>query len=400
MSIRNKNLMAMCCFVAVLTVACAALGVEPSTESDSKTVVNPGAVRLLLPRIIPATVGLECNIYFDNVVLVPDASQLLFNVTSRHGMQFEERWTWQPEQGDVGDHSLELEVRDAANQVIASSHTTVRVSSIESFEKPTQTVLCIGDSLTHASFYTGRLLELSKQQGGSQIELVGTNWIYDQVTNRHEGYSGWTAKYFTDHFTGVARTGKYEDRGSPFLYQDEGGPRKLDFSRYCEETNHGEFPDVVTIFLGPNDVFWFSDESIEEGIDDVLTHFEQLIQMIRRSSPATKIGIMLPVPPAESQDAFGKNYGCRQTRWQYRRNQHRFVERLLESYETKAGIGNIHIIPTNVCLDSRNSYPTSSQPLNSNNRQVTVSQRDGVHPAESGYHQIADMLFSWLKNHD
>lgn len=52
--------------------------------------------------------------------------------------------------------------------------------------------------------------------------------------------------------------------------------------------------------------------------------------MVRKVDAKTRIGLVPFVPPAGSQDAFGANYGCMQTRWQYKRNQHRVVERLIE----------------------------------------------------------------------
>lgn len=89
---------------------------------------------------------------------------------------------------------------------------------------------------------------------------------------------------------------------------------------------------MASIFLGPNDIFSFDDDSIDPGIDDIRKHLDQLVTMIRDASPSTHIALLLPVPPAASQDAFGSNYASGQTRWQYRRNQHRLVERMLERY--------------------------------------------------------------------
>jgi lysophospholipase L1-like esterase len=90
---------------------------------------------------------------------------------------------------------------------------------------------------------------------------------------------------FATHFQPVARQGDYRQRGSPFLYKQADGSTRLDFRQYCEDVNHGQFPDAVTIFLGPNDIFSFNDETIAAGIEKMLTHFDQLIEMIHTASP-------------------------------------------------------------------------------------------------------------------
>ena len=50
---------------------------------------------------------------------------------------------------------------------------------------------------------------------------------------------------------------------------------------------------------------------------------------------------------AGTQDAFGANYVNGQTRWQYRRNQYRLVDRMLEKYASSESrhSGPVHIVP-------------------------------------------------------
>ena len=101
-------------------------------------------------------------------------------------------------------------------------------------------------------------------------------------------------------------------------------------------------------------------------------------------------------PPAASQDAFGANYTTGQTRWQYKRNQHRLVERMLEHYGSRDA-EHIHLVPTHVNLDCVHNYPTESVNFNADNELRGVRQNNGVHPALSGYDQIGDSVFAWLK---
>ncbi len=367
-------------------------------EASSRTsnAQSIAAIRLLLPQSIPAVVGLECNIYFDNVCLVVNPANCLFDAVCSKGRQQVERWTWTPTEADVGEHPFQLDVRDTENRVIASAKTLVKVVAANRNEGQALSVLCIGDSLTHSSVYTQRLLDLSGKPGNAKLSLIGSHWIGEPNPNRHEGYGGWTARRFATHFAETARTGEYAKRGSPFLYRGDDGPPKLDFARYCRDVNEGRFPDVATIFLGPNDIFSFNDETIEAGIDDMLKHLDLLVLMLCQQSPMTKVAILLPVPPAATQDAFGANYGSGQTRWQYKRNQHRLVERMLEKYAGREA-EKVHVVPTYVGLDCLHNYPTETVPANAVSELKIPRLNNGVHPAASGYHQVGDLLFAWLK---
>lgn len=358
----------------------------------------PGLVRLALPPEVQAVVGLEANIYFDNVALMLNAANYAFDVDCPKGRQQEERWTLVPQADDIGVHELRLRVRNAQNQLVARGKCTLHVAPADAGHDKNASLLMIGDSLTHASAYPERVLTLSESTGGPKLTLIGThgpNGTPGRV--RHEGYGGSTAQRFATHFATTARQGDYRQRGSPFLYADAEGNTRLDFAAYCRDVNEGRAPDFVTIFLGPNDVFSNNDETIEAGIATMLDHYDRLINMVRSAAPAARIGVMLPVPPAASQDAFGANYSNGQTRWQYRRNQHRLVEQMIDHYSGREQ-ERIDLVPVYLNLDCRRNYPAEVVPANAGHAAETVRQNNGVHPATSGYNQIGDALFAWLKS--
>lgn len=354
----------------------------------------PGPVRLVLPQVIPAVVGRECNLYFDNIVLVPDPGDYIFDVTCLRGNQYSECWRWTPPEADVGDIRWKLDVRDGNNRVIASGESIVRVSAANRRDGESISMLCVGDSLTHASVYTQQLLDRSAQPGNPKISLIGTHYLGEPGPNRHEGYGGWTARRFVTHYTDTARMGEYSKRGSPFLYRDAAGQLSLDFSRYCQDVNEGRTPDLVTIFLGPNDLYPYTDDVIEAQIDDVFANLNQLISMVQQANSKTRVAVMLPVPPCSSQDAFGENYGSNQTRWQYKRNIHRMVERLQDEFTARDGVS---LVPTNIALDCVHNYPTHAVRANAANEAQLVRQNNSVHPSHPGYIQIGDALFDWIK---
>ncbi|MDZ7617716.1 MAG: SGNH/GDSL hydrolase family protein, partial [Patescibacteria group bacterium] len=209
-----------------------------------------------------------------------------------------------------------------------------------------------------------------------------------------EGYGGWAAATFVSRWDAVIDPEKPQRQRSPFLYLIDDKP-VLDFARYCQENNGGVAPDYITIALGCNDNFGATEETIEESIDRFLANMGVLIAEFRRVGPATKIGIVMLVPPSASQDAFGANYRCGQTRYQYRRNQHRVVERLMAIYGNLAA-ENVFLIPAYVNLDCVHNYPSVTGPANARTETEMTRASNGVHPAASGYRQMADSIYCWI----
>jgi lysophospholipase L1-like esterase len=153
---------------------------------------------------------------------------------------------------------------------------------------------------------------------------------------------------------------------------------------------------AIAVFLGCNDTFRSPEETVEEAIDNMFTYTDMLLAEFRRVGTRTQIGLVMLVPPAASQDAFGSNYTCDQTRWQYRRNQHRVVERMQATYGDREA-DNIFLIPAYVNIDCVNNYPMQTEPTSARNPAQIARHANGVHPATPGYDQIADSIYAWLR---
>jgi lysophospholipase L1-like esterase len=379
------------------------------TGSSEPAVPLPGPARLLLPPVIHALEGLETNLYLENAFLLADPRRVLPDVSCGRGSQQSERWTWTPKAEDAGEHPLQLDLRDEENRVVSRASTVIRVGSRKVASPPPveRSILLIGDSLTAASVYPEQILALARADG-YPLRLVGTRGPGVEEGKppgpvRHEGYGGWTAERFATHYTGKARGGPRAECGSPFLYRDhpEDPDEKPfpDFARYCGEFNGGTGPDFVTILLGCNDTFSATDETIEETIGRFLKHTETLVAMIHGFRPETKIGLLLPMPPAASQDAFGANYGSGQTRWQYLRNRHRVVERMTETFRGREA-DRIFLVGAHLNLDPVHGFPSVRVPAHSRTAATIDRQSNGVHPSESGYRQIGDAVYAWLRSFD
>lgn len=376
--------------VILLVFVLARIGQALAQQSPA---VAGDPTRLVLPRDLCAVVGHETSVYFDNIILTGQPGALLFDVTCARGRQDQDRWRFVPTEADVGDHAFSITVLDGMNRVLSRGTATVHVIPATAGAGRTVSLLCVGDSLTHASVYPEELWRLCQGEGQPFLKLVGTHHpIAGQPPEVvHEGYGGWSWATFCTRWT------EGDDPGarSPFLRLEDGRP-VLDFRSYCERANAGSAPDFITVFLGCNDNFGATDETIEASIDNMMHYAEMLLTEFRRVGPQTQIGILTLTPPAQSQDAFGNNYGCGQTRWQYRRNQHRVVERMMQAFGGREA-ENLFVIPAHVNLDTAHNYPTVSEPVNLRNPVLVSRQSNGVHPSRAGYLQIADSIYCWLK---
>jgi lysophospholipase L1-like esterase len=321
----------------------------------------------------------------------------LFDVECAKGRQFEERWSFTPTADDAGEHPLSLEVRDLDDRTIARGEAVVRVCKPDANADRPIALLAIGDSLTHGAIYTDELMKLFAEPGHPKFKLLGTHKIPKAADgNVHEGIGGWRFETFVTKYEAQPQENRMKG-GSPFVFLVDGKPT-FDFPRYVRESLKGETPTHVTVMLGTNDVFRCTDENLEQTIDAILIHAETLLTGIRAGAPQARIGVALTVPPSASQDAFAASYGSSQTRWQYRKNQHRFVERVMEKYGERATSDNLALIPTHINLDCVNNYPRASEaPANARSKANVSRQNNAVHPADAGYRQIGDTFYCWLR---
>lgn len=388
------GILALTCCVNMLSAKVLSDPAVPTTAVES-TFTAIGKCQLLLPKVIYTAPGQETNIYFDNVVLQPVPGKYLFDVTCARGNQETDRWTWTPSEKDAGNYSLQIEVRDLNDTVLATGSTFIRVAKANAGAAKPIKVLCIGDSLTAASIYSGEIARLGSGDTNPQITLLGTTGPGNG--NVHEGYGGWRYQTFLEKWVAnPAPDARANSKSSPFLFLEDGKPT-FDFPRYLKEKLNGEVPDFITIMLGTNDVFGASDETRSDTVENMIGYAKTMVGKIRAAAPNAKIAILPPVPPSSSQDAFGANYHSNQTRWGYRKNQHQTVLRLMQVFGDREN-EKLYIIPAYTNLDCAHNFPSASRMANARNQTKVIRASNGVHPAASGYLQIADSIFGWLKS--
>lgn len=349
-------------------------------------------IPLELPPAVYAVPGVETNIYFDNLVLTINSGNYVFDVNCPKGRNDAKRWRFIPSDKDIGSYKWEINVLNSKNEIVATGSTKIIVSAQNAGKDKKISLLIIGDSLTNASVYPSEIYELMTKSG-IDLTLIGSHAGSGRKPDKiaHEGYGGWSWATFSTKWTD-----KQDYRAkSKFLVLKNDKP-VLDFKAYVQKYAKGRNPDFVTVMLGTNDVFNANEGNIEQRIKTIFSAADKFIAEIRKDAPDAQIGVALTVPPASSQDAFGSNYNCGQTRWQYRRNQFKLVEEMIKKYGN-GKVKNISLIPAFVGIDCENNFPMRRETTNSRDAKVIMRHSNGVHPAKSGYQQIADTFYCWLK---
>ena len=380
-----------------VTAAPAPAPAAPKAEVKAVAAAPKHNVKLQLPPAIYAVPGIESNLYFENVVCVINPDNYVFDVKCVKGRNDQKRWRYTPKAGEKGTFDLELTVI-SENGIEAVAKTQVIVTPAETAKGKEFAVLVLGDSLTAASIYPQRFHDNLIANGHPGVKFLGTTGRAKSVV-KHEGYGGWAWHTFMvkTEPTKVAPGGKTfpRHRASPFIFNG-----KFSLTQYLKQNHNGRTPDFITIQLGVNDVFGATDANQAEVIARILGNADKLISALRKEAPNAIIGVGLVTPGALTQDAFGSNYACGQTRWQYKKNQHALNAAMLKKFAAYPD-KKVFLIPTNVNLDCENNYPTRKEAVNGETvkgaKNIIVRQSNGVHPAAAGYNQMGDTFYCWIK---
>lgn len=348
----------------------------------------PPSLQLTLPPAWHGVPGVPISLYYDNVVLTEQPEQYQFQVTCNIGTAEAKRWTVTPEDKDVGDHAMEIVVKDAQGKPLQRAKTTLRIAPRTAGAGRELKLLIIGDSLTAATAYPNEIARLLSQPGNPKWTMVGTSKPASAKPGvAHEGYGGWKWSDFLTKFdpqpTGVAAGPVARKSTSPFLFAGPDGKPTLDLQRYLRENAEGQTPDVVTFLLGINDCFGANPDDLkamDAKIAEVLDQADKLLTAFHHAMPETALAVGLTTPPNSREAGFEANYHGKYHRWGWKRIQHRLVQSTMErfGYGRKPGV---FLVPTELNLDPVDGYPTNN----------------GVHPNAVGYAQIGTSFYAWLK---
>jgi len=379
------------------TIDCYALAItaRPITGTDPTAFGLPRpllsradlpAHNLLLPDYYYAVAGREVNLYFANVT--DSVRDYHIDVTCAVGKQQNERWVATPSNATTTSLTVALYDQQSA-ALVSSASTSLVVAASTAGGDANRKLLFIGDSTTAAGSYTSELVTLDTADANLTITLLGTQGA---GSNKHEGQGGYSVgRYYAPGATYYA--------GNPFVVPAESPSGTFDFDYYLTDTGQSmSSGDWVFINLGINDVFGLTtDAAVQTTVDTALARLELILTNIKATVSGIKIGMVIAIPPSADQDAFGDNYDSGQTQWRYKRNWRLWASRFIEQFRVRTG-SDIYLVPVHLGLDTTNNMArAASGPANSRTTEEVARQSNGVHAANSGYAQIADSIWAFLK---
>jgi lysophospholipase L1-like esterase len=335
-----------------------------------------------LPPKIYGLVGQELNIYFDNIISDKD-TKFEFDVICSIGGHYDNYFRVTPTTSGTFPITV---VAYKNNKEVARASANIIVKSISVGNGVNKKVLIIGDSTIDNTFLVPHLYN----NFSSDVMKITPLGIRGTAPYKHEGRAGWGVDlYFGDN----------PSYTSPFMLNGV-----FDFSQYIT-TNGLQTPDYVFINLGINDVFGVTEgATLDSKISTIMSRYQTMINSIKTQNPNVKVCICCTIPPNYSQDSFGVCYGSGTTRKDYKRTNFIFVQNLIQTFQNREA-ENIYLVPIHLNLDTRYNFGLTTAQVNNRNTKTIdfpgnngEEQNPGVHPAESGYWQIADSYWYFLKS--
>lgn len=319
-----------------------------ATASTSET------IDINLPSKVYTTIGKTLTIYTQNLIK-KDLKHYNFNYNrgTQLSTSYVEKYT--------SNSDLKLDVYNLDGDIIKSKTVTVIASNQRT--TPIKTIL-IGDSTVNSENDVNGVLGRSmKSELGDNLVLLGTRGT---APYNHEGRSGWTFASYRLPSQGNITNAFYN-------------PTKKDFDfQYYLTNNSIEKPDVVIIQLGINDVFTYSSEgAVLDSLVKIKADLKFIKDSIKSVDSNIKVAYNLPTPPTSNVDQFARNYpNTNYTQWRSRLNNNLLVKHMIEEFDNT----DIDLLAINASLDTVNNI------------------RDGVHPKNEGYAQIAETLCAYLNS--
>ena len=377
-------------------------------------------LKLTLPETVYAVPGIESSIYFRNVTDSAVPESYAYEVRCDRGSQEEFRWVWIPGAEDAG-RSFELELRLFNDYGMAiSGKTRIAVAGHPANSEMKITLALLADSGINCG-YAEHLMALMRSNGFPNYTPVGSHAGHGRTIEpggiAHDGYGGFSWNCFLSRWLysreelpqtqnaaereqierfGVMDVPKSDWRLRSPLLKVENGEKVLDIPGWLNRINGGMAPDFIVIQLGGNDMFHCRPENLDGRVAEVMGHVRALLEALRRHAPDAVIGVTT-CPPGCGQDGFGANYGCLQSKYQYRRNIQRYNRELAEFIRKQADPG-IVTVPLHHAIDPENSYLFSDIPAHARAERKIRRCINALHASQEGGFQLGDAIYCWLRN--
>ncbi|GGR69601.1 hypothetical protein GCM10008959_34380 [Deinococcus seoulensis] len=356
--------------------------------TDTINPVQPWTPTSILPSTLYAVEGQELSVYWDSVLNLPGELaeyDIAFYTGTGKGLLHNRRWAWTPTAADAGTTvGATLFVKRFGVTVLEAA-TSIQVTGL-STAASTRKTLVIGDSITNRGVWMSEVIRLT-QRGTDPLDLtsIGTRAGTEvPVGNPAVSTEGWEGKTIAFH---------YADPLSNFTFNgtDPAGT-VFSFSQYLTANGFSmSAGDLVAVHLGTNDLgpaATVADANTK--ISEMVTQVEAMIANICAAVPGINVGVIVPIQP-----------GTRRPRTALHTYQRLWQQRILRTFGGRTA-QNIYVIPMAHALDTDYGYPYVIEPVSARSAALTtpmtqVRLTDWIHPNVSGYFQMADAFYAFVK---
>lgn len=311
-----------------------------------------------IPNYVPLVSGKESYIYFDNLLIGKNLYASPMPVTAMN--QRDDKVVLTNTSDDASEISYDGKI---VNVPIKSVPTNAGSGK-------NINVMVIGESTSEAGDYMKALAD-NFANDAVKINFVGTRLSWGI---KHEARSGWGA--------GTLRYVAEANGATNSFFNPSTGTFDLDY--YFAKHPDVVVPDMVLLNFGINDTNRYTTNGTTETQMD---HYEFFIKQFKAKNP----NVIFIVGLSHSVNRWS-NYWFDQGRDAIMKLTKQTKEQF-ENRETE----RIFLNPQYVCLDMRLDFPHSEVPSNQFSDITTNIATNNVHPATSGYKNIALMAYNAIK---
>lgn len=358
--------------------------------------VGADAPEIVMPYELAVAVGVECNIFKENIVFSSrslDNYSIQAELTGGNGAEvknYPDFFRITASEGQEGDYTFTVRLHDKlTNKVVLKKSAVMHIVANTSYTVSPKNVLFIGDSVT-ASYNGTMMAEIQYNRSGGGIVSIGTQTgdssTRDYAGNvQHEGYNG-AAAYSYDSKWGydavgftrqyITKTEMDEGRVNPFWNPDTG---YFDLKYYMDKNGFTQL-DAVCINLGLNSMG--AHLQAKDGL-------EELVENIRKYDENLPIIVSMCTQLATGPNA--------RTDIVDNRNQWKALQKtsVLEQFDGGKMEG-VYISTPYMAVDMNSDYKTVEEPRSARDTETIKRVSDYYHPVEKGILKLADAYYPWI----
>lgn len=412
-------------------------------------------LNISLPNKIYAVVGDTLQLFYRGIIQAVNPYNYNILVSCSKGKQYPRYFEYTPTLSDLGTVDFKIQISDDNGNVISSNACKlVTVDAVKSPDTDLK-VMCFGDSLTSAGIWCReadrRLTETGGAPNGNGLTNISFVGAKENETTGYFGVGGWTWESYTTagspairfNVSGVSSLvvgATYANNGyiytireinvtegtgnilcavdkATYLPQDSGtltktsggGDASIKFTSYSVDSQNPLWDGCKMTFVPYA-------SKVSNGLIDVVytllswngqtpwrTDFTSIIEQIKvfantlhSEFPDAKLKIMgVQIPSVTG--GMGANYGATGT--SYADGYGMVVTALnmnkaYQDFANSEGYSSfVEFVNISSQFDSENNMPQEDAPVNTRSSVTEKRGTNGVHPANEGYLQIADVVY-------